>query len=122
MAWTVVDEYTAGRAREADLKAATGDPLIVSRRVPLKAGAIAVRNVINWPASHRKNFTIGLPLSTEVFYEPFEVVFTLRFAVEYVEQIAHGRCAHSFKRLGHIRQHIDLRPRLNPAVTEKTDP
>ena len=57
-----------------------------------------------------------------VEYFRIDHVFTLRFAVEYVVQIAHRRYAHSFKRLGHIRQHIDLRPRLNPAVTEKTDP
>lgn len=48
---TVIDEYTAGSAREADLKAGGGDPLILSWRVPLKAGEVAIRNVINWPAS-----------------------------------------------------------------------
>jgi hypothetical protein len=72
---TVIDEYTAGRAREADLKAGGGDPLIVSWHVPLKAAWYDIRNVINWPASHRKNFMTGLPLSAEVFYAPFEVCF-----------------------------------------------
>ena len=40
---TVVDEYTAGRAREVDLRAGTGDPLIVSWRVPLNLRPDATR-------------------------------------------------------------------------------
>jgi hypothetical protein len=72
---TIVDETTARQAREAELKAATGDPLVVDWQIPLKTGEPEIRGVINWPASHRNNFRITLPISAQEFYSPFEVYF-----------------------------------------------
>lgn len=48
-----------------------GKATVVEWEVPCTRGHSENRWVVNWPESHRKNYTGPVPLTVETFYQPF---------------------------------------------------
>jgi len=71
----VLDAEVAARARRLPLESDRRRPLVVEWDVPIKPSGRQRRWVVDWPESHRRNFTVPLPISPQTFYIAFQQLF-----------------------------------------------
>ena len=65
------EEVAEAASRLPVARSARGNPIVVSWEVPCKGGTTESREVVNWPESHRANYTGPVPPTAEIFYSPF---------------------------------------------------
>ena len=69
----VLDDATADRARAIPHESDRRRPLVIEWEVPVKPQGTTRRcHVLDWPESHRNNLKVPLPVSDELFYQPFQ--------------------------------------------------
>jgi hypothetical protein len=71
----VVDEVVASRSQAAGIEVTEDIPLIGPWNLRLRSGLEDTRQVFNWVASHRRNFTVAPPISARDFYAAFKQFF-----------------------------------------------
>jgi len=72
----VVDEHTAKTVSKLSIgKSPRGRDVVVPWDMPCKGNVVQKRMVVNWPETQYKNYEGTLPLTIEMFYQPFSELF-----------------------------------------------